>query len=176
MSTVAARYASALFEIAKEKQSIEAIREDVKAVEDVFSADDIQSFFLHPNVSKDEKKRLIDTGFTNVAPEVKNTLHLMIERQRTLDIPHLSEAFNQEADAFLNTGEAVVYSVRPLTEAELQQVAEVFSQKAGKASLRVKNETDPSLIAGIRVRIGNRIYDGSVSRQLEKIERQLVSK
>ena len=100
----------------------------------------------------------------------------MVDRQRTADIPHLQVAFTHEADVFLNAAEATVYSVRALSETEKNQVAQVFAAKAGKASLRLSNTIDPTLIAGIRVRIGNRIYDGSVSRKLEKIERQLVPK
>ena len=60
MTVVAARYASALFEIAKEKQAIESFREDLTVVENVFLNDrSIRSFFLHPNVPKTAKKRLL---------------------------------------------------------------------------------------------------------------------
>jgi F-type H+-transporting ATPase subunit delta len=50
----------------------------------------------------------------------------------------------------------------------------VFAKEAGAASLRVRNEVNPDLIGGVKIRIGNRIYDGSVRGKLDRIERQLA--
>lgn len=51
----------------------------------------------------------------------------------------------------------------------------MFAAKIGKAKLVVNNEVNPDLIGGVKIRIGDRIYDGSVKAQLDKLERQLIA-
>uniref|UniRef100_UPI003F7784DD ATP synthase delta subunit,ATP synthase subunit alpha,ATP synthase subunit alpha n=2 Tax=Bacillus sp. (strain PS3) TaxID=2334 RepID=UPI003F7784DD len=74
----------------------------------------------------------------------------------------------------MGIAKAVAYSARPLTDEELRALSDVFAQKVGKQTLEIENIIDPELIGGVRLRIGNRIYDGSVSGQLERIRRQLI--
>ena len=57
--------------------------------------------------------------------------------------------------------DATVYSIRPLTEAETEAFLQAFAAKIGKDRLRIENIVDSNLLGGIKVRIGNRIYDGS---------------
>jgi F-type H+-transporting ATPase subunit delta len=67
-----------------------------------------------------------------------------------------------------------VYSTRPLTEAEQQALSATFAAKVGKQSLRIENIVDTNLLGGIKLRIGNRIFDGSLRGKLERLERQLL--
>ncbi len=62
-----------------------------------------------------------------------------------------------------------------MTEEEQQQIATIFAKKVGKSKLVVKNVVNPELIGGIKIRIGDRIYDGSVKAQLDRMERQLIA-
>ena len=48
-------------------------------------------------------------------------------------------------------------------------------EKIGKKSLRIENIVDTSLLGGVRLKIGNRIYDGSLSGKLERLQRKLLS-
>lgn len=75
----------------------------------------------------------------------------------------------------LNVADAKVYSVRPLSAEEQATLSAVFAAKVGKASLNISNIVDSSLIGGVKIRIGNRIFDGSVSGKLERLGRQLTT-
>jgi F-type H+-transporting ATPase subunit delta len=70
--------------------------------------------------------------------------------------------------------DAKVYSIRPLSEEERASVSSVFAKKVGKQALRIENIIDPSLIGGMRIQIGNQIYDSSISSKLERLQRQLI--
>ena len=102
-----------------------------------------------------------------------HTIFLLIDRRRSSIVPDLTDEFIKLANQARQTEDAVVYSVKPLSEAEMLSLSQVFA-KAGIASLRIRNEVQTDLIGGIKVRIGNRIYDGSVSGKLERMERQLA--
>ena len=61
-----------------------------------------------------------------------------------------------------------------LTEEETKAISTTFAKKLGKKDLRIENIVDSNLLGGIKLRIGNRIYDGSLQGKLERLERQLL--
>jgi F-type H+-transporting ATPase subunit delta len=173
-SDITKPYATALFEIALKRSAIYETEEELRVVRQVFLAEKkLISLLLHPKVSAESKKSLIKQSFAAVSEPVLNTLFLMIDRHRIQAIPELSLEFSSLANRARQTEDAVVYSVKPLKEKELTALSEAFANKAGVVSLRVRNEVNPDLIGGVKIRIGNRIYDGSISGKLARIERQL---
>ena len=103
-----------------------------------------------------------------------NTLSVLVDRKRIDEVVHLVNEFNAYANDAAGVAEAKVYSTRPLTADESQSISTAFAQKVGKQSLRIENIIDPSLIGGIRLQIGNTIYDSSVSAKLERLRRDLI--
>ncbi|MED4828848.1 F0F1 ATP synthase subunit delta [Bacillus atrophaeus] len=174
-SAVSKRYASALFDIALESSQINEIEEELKVVKEVFQNEKALNDVLnHPKVPAAKKKELIQNAFGSIAQPVLHTIFLLIDRHRTSIVPDLTDEFVKLANKVRQTEDAIVYSVKPLTDAETASLSQVFAKKAGVASLRIRNEVQTDLIGGVKVRIGNRIFDGSVSGKLERIERQLA--
>ncbi|CAH0345080.1 F0F1 ATP synthase subunit delta [Bacillus sp. CECT 9360] len=174
-TSVAKRYAVALFEIAKEQNLLDSIEEELRAVKEVFSTNnELQTFLQHPKVSAEAKRQLIDEAFANLSSQVKNTLLLMTDRHRTDVISQMAASFIELANEENSVADAFVYSVRPLTDNEREAVSSAFAAKVGKRTLRIENIVDRSVLGGIKLRIGNRIFDGSVSGKLERLERGLL--
>lgn len=98
---------------------------------------------------------------------------ILIDRHREDYIAEMADHFIELANDERGIAEAKVYSVRPLTEAESEALSSVFASKVGKQSLRIENIVDSNLLGGIKLRIGNRIFDGSLRGKLERMERQL---
>ncbi|KAF0996665.1 F0F1 ATP synthase subunit delta [Geobacillus sp. TFV-3] len=172
---IAKRYASALFRIALEQGQLDRIEEDVRAVRQALAENgEFLSLLSYPKLSFDQKKALIREAFAGVSTPVQNTLLLLLERHRFGLVPELAEQFLALVDDARGIAKAVAYSARPLTDEELRALSDVFAQKVGKQTLEIENIIDPDLIGGVKLRIGNRIYDGSVSGQLERIRRQLI--
>ena len=61
-----------------------------------------------------------------------------------------------------------------LQKRKAQSISTTFAKKVGKQSLRIENIIDPTLIGGIRLQIGNRIYDSSLSGKLERLKKDLI--
>ncbi|MES0856756.1 F0F1 ATP synthase subunit delta [Geobacillus sp. G4] len=172
---IAKRYASALFQIALEQGQLDRIEEDVRAVRQALAENgEFLSLLSYPKLSLDQKKALIREAFADVSTPVQNTLLLLLERHRFGLVPELAEQFLALVDDARGIAKAAAYSARPLTDEELRALSDVFAQKVGKQTLEIENIIDPELIGGVKLRIGNRIYDGSVSGQLERIRRQLI--
>ncbi|WP_102026431.1 F0F1 ATP synthase subunit delta [Salirhabdus sp. Marseille-P4669] len=175
-SVVANRYAVALFQLGQEKSLLATLEEELRVVREVFETNsNITTFLNHPAVSTEQKKAIVKDAFQHASKELINTLSLMIDRRRAEEIPAMASAFVGMVNEFNGVQEAEVYSVRELSDDEKESLQKVFAEKLGLNALRIQNIVDTSLLGGLKLKIGNRIYDGSVSGKLERIERNLVS-
>lgn len=174
---VANRYAYALFQLAEEKNMIEVVSKELQVMKEVSeAAPDFTKFLRHPKVTVAQKRECIQKGFGQAVSEASlHTFFLLIDRKRIDILIPMINKFQALAYEAQDMAEALVYSAQPLTEQEQQQIATIFAKKVGKSKLVVKNVVNPELIGGIKIRIGDRIYDGSVKAQLERMERQLIA-
>ncbi len=173
---VAKRYADALFKLATEKNQAETIQQELTIVQEVFANNPKWATMLnHPRVSKDEKMDMINKAFEKTNQQIVNMIKLLIERNRIESIQavigHYDELYN-EANGMAH---ATVYSVRSLTSEEKTQLETSFKKQLNKKSMTIDNVVDPSIIGGMKIKIGNTIYDGSISGKLNRLKNSLVS-
>jgi F-type H+-transporting ATPase subunit delta len=174
-SVAAKRYALALFELAQENGQTGPIQEDLRELKKVFLDNKELGHLLEsPKLSLAKKKALLTDLFKGANMLILNTLCVLLDKKRINEVVHVVDEFNAFANDAAGIAEAKVYSTRPLTDEESQSISKAFAQKVGKQSLRIENIIDPSLIGGIRLQIGNRIYDSSVSAKLDRLKRDLI--
>ena len=173
---VAKRYANALFQLAQEQSKLEQFELELKTVGAVLQNNaSFYTFLKHPRITSDQKKQVISDSFKSISDELINTMKLLVDRHREETIPEFIHQFITMVNDKKGIADATVYSTRELSENEQQQISKTFAKKVSKKSLIITNIVDPSLLGGIRVRVGNRIFDGSVSGKLNRLERELVS-
>lgn len=176
-SVVAKRYATALFKAAQDKGQTLAVQTELKELRKVFENENaLNEMLSSPKFSVNQKKQLLNQLFGGANELVLNTLFVLLEAKRIGETLHVFEDFQELANDAAGVAEAKVYSTRPLTIEESNAISAAFAQKVGKQALHIENIIDPSLIGGIRLQIGNQIYDSSLSAKLERLERQLIGK
>ncbi|MHC0036516.1 F0F1 ATP synthase subunit delta [Pseudoneobacillus sp. C159] len=174
-NTVAKRYALALFQISKEQNLLDQMEEELRVVKDVITGSgDLKAVLKSPKVSKEAKKTIVKDAFSKVNPFVQNTLLILIDRHREDQIAGMADYFIGLANEERGIAEAKVYSVRPLTDNEKEALSATFAVKVGKKSLKIENIVDTNLLGGLKLRIGNRIFDGSLRGKLDRLERNLI--
>lgn len=174
-STVAKRYALALFELAQEKNLLAEVGADLKELTKVVeSSPELLTLLGAPKFSIERKKQIIAEIFAGSTPAFLHTIQLLVEKKRINEVKQLAEAYVDLAAAAQGTAEATVYSTRPLSAEESESISAAFAKRVGKQSLTITNEIDPSLIGGVRIQIGNHIYDSSVASKLERLKRELI--
>lgn len=174
-TTVAKRYALALFQLAKEHQLLGQTEEELRVVKEVLdNSSDLKVVLKSPKVSVVKKKEMIKEAFSGVNSFVLNTLMLLIDRHREDQIVEVADNFVELSNEEQGIAEAKVYSIRPLTGEEQQNISTSFAAKVGKKSLRIDNIVNSKLLGGLKLRIGNRIYDGSLRGKLDRLERKLL--
>ncbi|HEY4600804.1 MAG TPA: F0F1 ATP synthase subunit delta [Cerasibacillus sp.] len=175
-AVVANRYADALFQFGTEKNILDQLVDQFRTVKEVLITN--QSFRLvleHPQISREKKQQLVETVFQGMDSHVIHTMKLLVERKRVAIIGHMVERLEQLVNDAKGVAVAHVYSVRQLTDAELQSMAQAIAKRFQKQEVKINNIVDPTIIGGLKVRVGNTIIDGSVSGKLERLERQFAT-
>ncbi|WP_373893969.1 F0F1 ATP synthase subunit delta [Virgibacillus natechei] len=171
---VASRYADALFQLGEDKANLEKLVEDFQIVHEVFQNNEqLHTFLTHPRINNEKKKQLLVEAFQGLSTDALNTLKLLVDRRRTEIIPSIIDHFIQLVNDAKEIAEATVYSVRELSDDERSQLETTFAKRFNKKAIKLKNVVDTSIIGGIKIRIGNTIYDGSVSGKLSRIARNI---
>ncbi len=174
-SQVAKRYAEALFQLAQEKNILTDVSSDLKEIVKVVETNpELLSLLTNPKFSIERKKQMVSEIFSKANKFVVHTLEILIEKKRVDELVNLSEEFTVLAAASQGFAEAKVFSTRALSEGELNDISSAFASRVGKEKLNITNEIDPSIIGGVRVQIGNYIFDNTVASKLEGLKRTLV--
>jgi F-type H+-transporting ATPase subunit delta len=174
--SVAKRYAVALFNLAQEENALEQIKQELRVVYEVFTTnDELSNLLKQPKITAKKKREIIKEAFGSTSQYVINTLLLLVDRHRENIIPTMVEEFLAQANELQGVADATVYSVRELTDKEKKALSDKFAKELGKKKINIENVIEPSILGGVMLRVGNRIYDGSVQGKLERVEKQLVS-
>lgn len=172
---VAKRYAKALFELASERGIIAQVEEELGAVVAVVQNDaDFKKLLQHPNVALSVKTGLLQKAFEGkVSDAVLNTLQMLVSRRREVLLATLYTDYVKIANEALGQASATLYTPFALSEDKVQEIALHFGKVTGK-TLRIQTVINPILLGGIQVRIGDRLYDGSLAGKLERLQKSLT--
>lgn len=171
---VGKRYARALFELAVERGQEDAISEELRAAAAAMSEPEAADFFRHPSIGVEQKLGVLDQALAGrVSEPVLHTLHLLIRRGRMAALDVLVSHFESLSDERAGRVTAVVTTPLPLTDQQAADIAAHYAELTGK-QVRVHNEIDKALLGGMQVRIGDRLYDASLSTKLARLKKQLA--
>ena len=173
-STVAKRYARALFEVAKEENAVDTIEEEIRTILNAISENrEFQQILSHPQNSVEKKKEIVNALLGNdVTIQTKNFINLLISRKREGILSDIVDGFVKLANELRGYADAFFTTAKPLSEDELNKLAAQFGEIV-KKSLRVQSIVDPTILGGVIVRIGDRLYDGSVVGKLQRFQQNL---
>lgn len=177
MTPVARRYALALYEEARARGAAEAVDADVAALGEALAASrDLRTALTSPVVARTKKEAIVARLFGDrLHPLVTRFLLLLIKKEREALAVEAVAAYAALRDAREGVVEARVTAARPLSADEAEGLRRSIEAKAG-GSVRLRLEVDPSLVGGLVVRVGDRVYDGSLRHQLGLLREQLVAR
>jgi F-type H+-transporting ATPase subunit delta len=176
--TIARNYAEALFLAGKAHRGdmVERYGRLLDAVAGALQADErIAAALESPRVSKTAKAALLERALGDVAEgEFVRFLQAVVRRGRQGLLVEIAQAYQGLVDVQLNRVHAGV-TLRDAPDARLEkQIAERLSSAIGK-DVRVHFRTDRAILGGVVVRVGDRIYDGSVRRKLAVLRRRMLT-
>ncbi|MEQ1631951.1 MAG: ATP synthase F1 subunit delta [Planctomycetota bacterium] len=173
MSLLAKRYATALHLAAKAGNAVTQVEQDLQSMHAGLQDRRVQALLQSPDVTSAERLRVVQKLGTGHHALVQNLLHVVLKRRRQEVLPDLYPAFLALCMQERGEIEGVVETPRPLGPddlARLQEMARNLSGKTCVLTVRIR----PELIGGVRLVLGNVLYDGSVQSSLQQLEQKLM--
>lgn len=170
---VTARWADALYGLAKRKGDLPAVASDVAQLSTSLAVPATRDSILAPTRDREERRRSAQSFASGLHPLVQNVVNLAFDKGREEVLLGLGQAFHALALEDNGQLEGVVQSARPLGPAEMLQISTAVGAELGKTVL-LKNEIHPELVGGARVIAGNRMIDYSVQGRLEALRRKMM--
>ena len=172
-SNIARRYAQGIFQLADAEHDLDAWRNELAQLDALLQDDVLRAAFANPAVSTPRRMELARKLAQGLRPETQNLLRLLIEHRRTSEMPAIRREFERMADEAAGIVIVALTTAVDLDEAERRRYERALADRLGK-KVRMEYRHDPGLVAGATVRIGDRLIDGSVRTQLDRLRQRLA--
>lgn len=177
VNAVAKRYANALFAVAQEQNNIDEIESDLAFVVSTLDGHpQFRRILQHPAISAAEKKKQVGELFGKaVSASVLNFLYLLLDRGRESELNGIYEQYVSLADSTRGRVKAHIETARSLPNDELKALEEKLGAQCG-LKMELSSSVNEDLIAGARLKMGDRIIDASVKGQLDRFHQSFKRK
>ncbi|HTU14821.1 MAG TPA: ATP synthase F1 subunit delta [Solirubrobacterales bacterium] len=174
MEELARVYAESLFGVAKEKGTLDTVRDQLGQFSDAVGEDkDLQVFFFSPSFSSKEKVAGLKLAVSDVNPELFNFLELLIEKHRMAAIFRINRQFDEMWQQENKLLEVTVTSAIELDPAIAQEVGAEVERQTGK-KVELTSRVDEDIIGGLVLQVGNMVLDTSIRNNLEKLRQSVA--
>lgn len=164
--TLTKRYAVALFMVSAKQNHVVQIDEVFLDVVKVLTDVSTQSFFAHPLIQPKSKLEILNNAFDGkLDPTLLGLLMILFTRKRTNYVPMIQEAYHLLANESVGRTEVKLETAQELTAEQLSSTLSELEMVL-KHKVVADVQVDPQLIAGYRLRIGNRMIDASTKGAL----------
>jgi len=169
-STVARRYASALYQEADGLGVVETVDEDVALLRNSLSDNrELSRFFESPVIPNDKKVAVIQSLLGDrVGDLMLKFLRLLVQKDRETMVASILDRYRELRDEQRGIIDVHARVARPLSDDDYASLAETLEEKTGQ-TVRLHVEEEPDLIGGIVLRIGDHVFDGSVRNKLSTL-------
>jgi ATP synthase F1 delta subunit len=174
MEEIAAVYARSLFEVAKEQDKLDLVREQLGEFADALDATrELQVFFFSPYFSTTEKEQGLDRAVTGADPSLVNFLKLLIENHRTPVIFRVRRVFDTLWERENDLLPVRVTSAVELDPGTVRQIGDRIAEQTGR-KVDLSSHVDADILGGIVVRVGNSVLDASIRNRLEHLRKTVA--
>jgi F-type H+-transporting ATPase subunit delta len=175
ISPVATEYATALYELAREGGIAHAVQGELAGIADLLASEPkLAVLFAHRTIDTKRRGDSIRGVFHGgVSQLTLNFLLLLNDKGRLDQLAGIAAAFDRMVKHEAGEIDVEVHSAKPLDARALTHVADRVSAALGRKAL-LHPHVDESLIGGLRIRVGDRLIDGSIRSRLRRLTSELI--
>jgi F-type H+-transporting ATPase subunit delta len=170
-SGIAARYASAVFELAKDASDLKTLESNVQDLDTVLAdSSDIRDLINSPVVSREDQANAIAAVAKKMKlmPIVSNTLALMAAKRRLFVVPALVAQLRALIAEEKGEITAEVISAKAMTKTQTDKLAKAIKARIGK-DVKIDATVDEELIGGLVIKVGSQMIDTSIRSKLNSL-------
>jgi len=172
-STVAGRYASALFELADNARSLDQVAQDLTTFRTmVDESPDLVRMLANPVIGREAQGKallaLLDAA--GIAGLTRNFVGAVAANGRARDLVAMASAFLAELASRRGETTATVTSAVPLSPQQVQQLSDTLRGVLGGAKVSIDARVEPDILGGLVVKVGSRLFDSSIRSKLQRLQ------
>jgi F-type H+-transporting ATPase subunit delta len=171
-SGIAARYATAVFDIAKGDNGLDALEQDIDTLDAALKdSADFRDLIGSPVYSRDAQGKAVAAlaDKMGLSGTMKNTLGLMASKRRLFVLPQLVAVLREKIAEHKGEVTADVVSAKALTKTQSEKLSKTLAASVGK-DVKINATVDESLIGGLVVKVGSRMIDTSIRSKLNSLQ------
>ncbi len=174
MQDAARVYAEALFDVAKERGKLDAIRDELGQFVDALDSNrELQVFFFSPYFSSAEKEEGLKRAVSGADAELVNFLELLIEKGRMTEVFRIRRQFEELWKHENRRLDVTVTSAVELDPAVVAKIGEEIERQTGQ-TVDLASGVDEEILGGIVLQVGNMVLDASIRSRLEKLRKSVA--
>ena len=176
MPLVEKRYAKSLMDLCVENKSVVTCQQELGEIADIYiNNNEFRDFLQNPQNHNQSKKEMIKKLFDGKIDKfVLNLLYLLLDKDRIGCLPVISSEFGALADEFNSIINIIIYTPEKLEGNSVDAICNKFQKLYNTKGVRHTVEIDKSLIGGVKVQVGDRLYDGTIKGKLSRLQSVLM--
>jgi ATP synthase F1 delta subunit len=175
MEEIAQVYARSLFEVAKEQDKLDEVREQLGQFADALEGNrELQVFFFSPYFSSEEKKDGLGKVLDGANPAILNFFELLVEKHRMPALFRIRRTYDQLWEHENKLLPVEITSAIELDDEIAQRIGDQIGQQTGQR-VELTKTVDPEILGGLVLRVGNSILDASIRNRLENLRKNVAT-
>ena len=170
-ASLSGRYATALFELARDGRTIDEVSRDVDTLRDALKeSDDLRLLANSPLIGRKDAGKAIAavSGSIGLGSTASNFLGVLAHNGRLRELPAIVRAFKSLVAAHRGETHAEVVSAHPLDATQMGALKDRLKARYGR-EVTIDAQVDPAILGGLIVRLGSRQIDGSIRTKLNSL-------
>ncbi len=172
---IAQRYATAVFELARDSKQIAKVEADLDQIEAALAgSDDFRAMITSPIYTRDEQATAVKAlaAKMGLSETMTGALGVMAGKRRLFVLPQLVAALREAIAADKGEVTADVTAAKAMTKAQQDKLAKALKASVGK-DVKINLAVDESLIGGLVVKVGSKMIDSSIRSRLNALQNSM---
>jgi len=176
ISRISSRYAKSLLELAVERNELDVVLSDMNMFKEVMSNRDFYLLLKSPIVNSTKKHSIFKVLFENkISATTMAFFDIIVKKGREMYLPEITNDFLSQYKVLKKISTVYLTTANPITEENLAAIkTKLLASSVTKDSIEFVTNVDPNLIGGFVIKIGDNLYDASVSHKLGLYKKDFV--
>jgi F-type H+-transporting ATPase subunit delta len=167
------RYAQAAFKLALEKGELDSWQGSLRKIADLTTDEQLVALLENPRLSFETKKAILVEFLGEINPLALNLACLLVHKDKLGIAGDISRQYDRLLDTHYGIEHVEVITALPLDDEDRKRISSRFEEIIGHKVV-IDAQVDPSIVGGIKAKIGDTLIDGSVKGKLGALRKSLV--
>ena len=171
---IASRYAKSLLDLSIEGNKLDTILGDVKSLQKAVANKDLANMLKSPIIKGDKKKQILNAIFNGKVDELTmKFLDIVVLKGRESYLKDILNEFMNQYRQYKSISIVKVTSAEPLSEGNITKIKEkLLASQVTADNIEIETVVDPSILGGIIIQVGDKLYDASVAHKLQSLRKE----